>query len=148
QREVIYKRRRNALYGERLELDILNMLNDITEEMVSNAKAANDYESLRLNALSVLGLDYEISKEEFEKGNEANLADDLYTKALAHYRKKNKLVADKALPVIKDIHKTRGATVENILVPFSDGSKNIGVVANLKKAVDTNNAELTRSMEK
>jgi preprotein translocase subunit SecA len=148
QREVIYKRRRNALYGERLELDILNMLNDITEEMVSNAKAANDYESLRLNALSVLGLDYEISKEEFEKGNEANLADDLYTKALEHYRKKNKLVADKALPVIKEIHKTRGATVENILVPFSDGSKNIGVVANLKKAVDTNNAELTRSMEK
>lgn len=148
QREVIYKRRRNALYGERLELDILNMLNDITEEMVNNAKAANDYESLRLNALSVLGLDYEISKEEFEKGSESNLADDLYTKALEHYRKKNKLVADKALPVIKEIYKTRGATVENILVPFSDGSKNIGVVANLKKAVDTNNAELTRSMEK
>jgi preprotein translocase subunit SecA len=148
QREVIYKRRRNALYGERLELDILNMLNDITEEMVSNAKAANDYESLRLNALSVLGLDYEISKEEFEKGSESNLADDLYTKALEHYRKKNKLVADKALPVIKEIYKTRGGTVENILVPFTDGSKTIGVVANLKKAVETNNAELTRSMEK
>src|SRR5690606_24999865 len=148
QREVIYKRRRNALYGERLELDILNMLSDITEEMVSNAKAANDYESLRLNALSVLGLDYEISKEEFEKGSESSIAGDLYTKALEHYRQKNKLVADKALPIIKEIYKTRGATVENILVPFTDGSKNIGVVANLKKAVETNNAELIRSMEK
>jgi preprotein translocase subunit SecA len=148
QREVIYKRRRNALYGERLELDILTMLNDISEELVSNAKNANDYESLRLNALGILGLDYEISKDEFEKADINKLADDLYTKALAHYHMKNKMVADKALPVIKEIYKTRGATVENILVPFSDGTKNIGIAANLKKCVETNNAELVKSMEK
>jgi preprotein translocase subunit SecA len=148
QREVIYKRRKNALYGERLELDILNMLNDITEEMVGTAKGANDYESLRLNALSVLGLDYEISKEDFEKADEPKLADDLYRKALDHYHKKNKIVSEKAMPVIKEIFKTRGATVENILVPFSDGSKNIGIAANLKKCVETGNAELIKAMEK
>ncbi len=67
QREVIYKRRKNALFGERLELDILTMLFDTCEDMVINAKNANDYESLRLNALSTLGLDYEISKETFDK---------------------------------------------------------------------------------
>ncbi|MBX2960994.1 MAG: preprotein translocase subunit SecA [Cyclobacteriaceae bacterium] len=148
QREVIYKRRKNALFGERLELDILNMLNDTSEDLVANAKNANDYESLRLNALGILGLDYEISKDDFEKLDEGKLAYDLYNKALDHYRKKNKMVAEKAFPVIKEIYKTRGATIENILVPFTDGSKNIGVVANLKKSVETQNSELVKSMEK
>lgn len=148
QREVIYKRRKNALYGERLELDILTMLNDTCEDLIANAKNANDYESLRLNALGILGLDYEINKDNFEKLEEDKLADDLYHKALEHYRKKNKMVAEKSLPVIKEIHKTRGATIENILVPFTDGAKNIGITANLKKCVETHNAELVKSMEK
>src|SRR5687767_7884986 len=148
QREVIYKRRRNALFGERLELDILTMLFDTSEEIVTNAKNANDYESLRLNALSTLALDYEISKEDFEKAVPNTLTDDLYHKALAHYHRKNKAVAEKALPIVKEIYKTRGGTVENILVPFTDGQKQIGVAANLTKAVNTNNAELVKSMEK
>ena len=148
QREVIYKRRRNALFGERLELDILTMLFDTCEDMVINAKNGNDYESLRLNALSVLGLDYEISKEAFDKTEQNRLTNELYNKALEHYHKKNKLIAEKSFPIIKDIYKTRGATVENILVPFSDGKKQIGVPANLAKAFETNNTELIKAMEK
>jgi len=148
QREVIYKRRRNALFGERLELDILTMLFDTCEDMVINAKNAMDYESLRLNALSILGLDYEITKETFDKLDQPKLAEDLYNKALEHYHKKNKMVAEKALPIVKEIFKTRGGTVENILVPFTDGQKQIGVAANLTKAVNSNNAELVKSMEK
>jgi preprotein translocase subunit SecA len=148
QREVIYKRRKNALFGERLELDILTMLYDTGEDMIINAKNANDYESLRLNALSTLGLDYEISKEFFDKSEPAKLADDLYSKALEHYHKKNKMVAEKALPIVKEIFKTRGSTVENILVPFTDGKKQIGVAANLAKSVSTDNTELVKSMEK
>ena len=148
QREVIYKRRKNALFGERLELDILTMLFDTCEDMVINAKNAMDYESLRLNALSILGLDYEITKETFDKLDQPKLAEDLYNKALEHYHKKNKMVAEKALPIVKEIFKTRGGTVENILVPFTDGQKQIGVAANLAKAVNTNNAELVKSMEK
>ena len=148
QREVIYKRRKNALFGERLELDILTMLFDTCEDMVINAKNALDYESLRLNALSILGLDYEITKETFDKLDQPKLAEDLYNKALEHYHKKNKMVAEKALPIVKEIYKTRGGTVENILVPFTDGQKQIGVAANLAKAVNSNNAELVKSMEK
>jgi preprotein translocase subunit SecA len=148
QREVIYKRRRNALFGERLELDILTMLFDTCEDMVINAKNASDYESLRLNALSTLGLDYEISKETFDKLDQNKLTDDLYHKALEHYHKKNKMVADKAMPVVNEIHRTRGATIENILVPFTDGTKQIGVAASLTKCVQTNNGELVKSMEK
>jgi preprotein translocase subunit SecA len=148
QREVIYKRRKNALYGERLELDILMMMYDLSEELITSAKNSEDYDSLRLNALSTLGIDYEISQAEFQKGTINKLTEDLYEKALAHYHQKNKMVADKALPVIRDIYKTRGATVDNILVPFSDGIKTIGVGADLKKSVDTNNAELIKAMEK
>ena len=148
QREVIYKRRRNALFGERLELDILTMLFDTSEEMVINAKNASDYESLRLNALSVLGIDYELPKEQFEKTDAAALTNDLYQKALDHYHQKNKMVAEKALPIVREIHKTRGATIENIMVPFTDGTKQIGVAASLEKCVQTNNAELIKSMEK
>lgn len=148
QREVIYKRRRNALFGERLELDILTMLFDTCEEIVINARNAVDYESLRLNALSILGLDYELPKEEFEKTDPEKLTVALYQKALDHYNKKNKVVADKSLPVVREIYKTRGATVENILVPFTDGTKQIGVAASLEKCVQTQNAELIKAMEK
>lgn len=148
QREVIYKRRKNALFGERLELDILTMLFDTSEEMVINAKNSDDYESLRLNALSVLGLDYELSKETFGNTDQEGLTNDLYQKALDHYRQKNKMVAEKALPVVREIHKTRGATIENILVPFTDGARQIGVAASLDKCVKTNNAELIKAMEK
>src|SRR5690606_38934628 len=148
QREVIYKRRKNALYGDRLELDILTMLFDTVEDMAINATASNDYESLRLNALSILGLDYEISKEDFERWDQNTLTQDLYEKTLKHYRQKNKNIAEKALPIIKEIYKTRGATIENILVPFTDGKKQIGISANLARCVETENAELIKSMEK
>jgi preprotein translocase subunit SecA len=148
QREVIYKRRRNALFGERLELDILTMLYDTVEDMVINAKNANDYESLRLNALSTLGIDYEIARDNFEKDDQTKITEDIYEKALAHYHQKNEMVAKKSLPVIQEIYRTRGATVENILVPFTDGSKQIGVTASLAKCVESNNAELVKSMEK
>jgi preprotein translocase subunit SecA len=148
QRDVIYRRRKNALFGERLELDILTMLSDTCEDIALNSKNANDYESLRLNALSILALDYEISREEFEAKPAAAIADELYHRALTHYKQKNKHCAEKALPVIREIHKTRGATIENILVPFTDGTKQIGVAANLQRCVDTSNGELIKAMEK
>src|SRR5882672_78457 len=148
QREVIYKRRRNALFGERLELDILTMLYATCEDMVINAKNASDYESLRLNALSTLGQDYEISRDTFDKLDQQKLTDDLYHKALEHYLHKNKVVAQKAMPIIADIYKNRGATVQEVLVPFSDGLKQIGVAADLKKCVSSGNGELIKSMEK
>jgi preprotein translocase subunit SecA len=136
------------LFGERLELDILTMLYDTAEDTIINAKNASDYESLRLNALSVFGLDYEITKETFDKTNQANLTDDLYNKGLQHYHRKNDAIAKKSLGVVLEIHKTRGATVDNIMVPFSDGKKQIGISANLAKCVATNNGELIKSMEK
>lgn len=148
QREVIYKRRKNALFGERLQLDILTMLYDTCEEVVSNAKATNTEAEFKLQVLSLLGFDFAVNEEEFKKLEIPALVERLYNDALKHYELKNKIVAEKAMPVIQGIYKTRGATIENILVPFTDGTKQIGVTANLKKCVDSGNAELIRAMER
>ncbi len=148
QREVIYKRRRNALFGERLQLDILTMLFDTCEDMVTNAKNGENVDGFKLTVLGTFGFDFPVTKEELEKTDQAVLTEKLYHAALQHYEHKNKTIAGKSLPIIKDIFQNRGATIENILVPFSDGIKQIGVSANLKKCVETGNAELTRAMEK
>ncbi len=148
QREVIYTRRKNALFGERLELDIMNMIYDTCDDIVLNNKAANNYESFKLTVLGVLALDFQIGKEEFEEIDPAQLTEKLYDAAFDHYRQKNQRFAEKALPIIQDIHRTRGATIENILVPFTDGKKQVGVAANLAKCIETENKELIKSMEK
>ncbi len=148
QREVIYTRRRNALYGERLQLDIMNMLYDTCDDIVLNTKAANNYEGFKLTVLSVLGMDYPISEEEFTTIAPEELSRSLYDKAYAHYQQKNNAIAVKALPIIKDIYEKRGATIDDILVPFTDRKKQIGVASNLKKNIDSNCKELIRSMEK
>lgn len=148
QREVIYKRRKNALFGERLQLDILTMLYDTCEDMVANVKAGENLDEFKISLLSTLGIDFQVSEEEFKKLDQRILTERLYDEALKQYNHKNKLAAENAMPIVLDIYKTRGATILDILVPFSDGTKQIGVAANLKKCVDTKNSELIKSMEK
>jgi preprotein translocase subunit SecA len=148
QREVIYKRRRNALFGERLELDILTMLYDTCDDMVANAKAGEGVENFKINVLSLLGFDFTITPDEFAKQDQTVISERLYEEALKHYQHKNKVAAEKSFPIVMDIFKTRGGTIENILVPFTDGIKQIGVAANLKKCVESKNGELIKSMEK
>lgn len=148
QRDVIYTRRKNALFGERLDLDILNMMYDTSEDLVINAKAASDYDSFKLNCLSVLGLDVKITQDEFASSSEAQLSDKLYNLVLSQYNSKNKRVAEQSLPVLKNIQLTRGATVQDIMIPFSDGKKQVGVVANLEKSIETEGKEVIKAMEK
>jgi len=148
QREVIYKRRRNALFGERLQLDILNMLFDTCDDMAANAKAGETLDAFKVNVLTTLGIDLNISEDEFNSMPHASLTEKLYEQALNHYEIKNKAAAQKALPFIKDVYETHGATVKDISVPFTDGIRSIQVAASLKKSIETNNAELIRSMEK
>ncbi|MFM7486899.1 MAG: preprotein translocase subunit SecA, partial [Cytophagales bacterium] len=148
QREVIYKRRKNALFGERLQLDILTMLFDTCDDIVANAKAGENLEEFKLHVLSNLGMDFQVDEDEFKKLSQVTVAEQLYEEALKQYHHKNKVVAEKAWPIVSDIYKTRGATIQDILVPFSDGTKQIGVAANLKKCVETKNGELVKAMEK
>ncbi len=148
QREVIYKRRRNALFGERLQLDILTMLFDTCDDVVANGKAAESLEDFKINTLRTLGVDFTISADEFAKLDQPIISERLYEEALKQYTHKNKMAAEKALPFINDIYRTRGATIQDILIPFTDGAKQIGVAANLKKCVETKNSELIKAMEK
>ncbi|MEQ9423727.1 MAG: preprotein translocase subunit SecA [Cyclobacteriaceae bacterium] len=148
QRDVIYKRRRNALFGERLQIDILNMFYEIAEDTVINSKASEDYDSFKLNCLSLLGLDFQIEREEFLKISNEELIDRVYQEGLNHYGDKNDELAKRALPILLDIQKNRGATIENVLVPFTDGKKQIGVAVGLQKAVDSEARQMVKEMEK
>ncbi len=148
QREVIYTRRRNALFGERLMVDIMSMIFDTVEEVVMNAKGSEDYDGFKLNCISVFGFDFEIPADEFKDLSENELANRLYEAVLIHYKEKNEAIRERALPIVKDIHKTRGATIEDILVPFTDGTKQIGIASSLQKNIDTDCKFLFLSMEK
>jgi preprotein translocase subunit SecA len=148
QREVIYGRRKNALFGERLQLDIMNMLYDICEDIALGSKDDNNLDSLKLNAIAVLGIDFQITQEELDKVDAAVLTEKIYDQAIARYGLKNQTILDKALPILKQLQKTRGATVENVLVPFTDGKKQIGVSVNLNEAIESDGFEVIDSMEK
>ena len=148
QREVIYKRRRNALYGERLQLDIMNMMFDTCEDIVSNAKATDAFDNFRLSILSTLGIDFEISEEEFKTTAVDALTEKLYNSVYENYKRKNDQIREKALPILKDIHTQRGATVKDIMVPFTDQKKQIGVVTSLEKNIENDAKDLILSMEK
>ncbi|WP_018476883.1 preprotein translocase subunit SecA [Pontibacter roseus] len=148
QREVVYKRRRNALYGERLELDIWNMIYDISEDMVVNYKNTGDFENFQLNIIRVFGISTAITEDEFKSTPANQLMERLYNEALNHYLTKNKQIAEQAYPIIADIHQNRGPMIENVAVPFTDGKRQLAAVSNLTKAYESHAMELIRAMEK
>jgi preprotein translocase subunit SecA len=148
QREVVYKRRRNALKGDRLELDILNILFDVCESLIEMGKSTEDPENLRMNIFSSLGIDYQISENDLKSKDLNKLTQELYTVAFENYTKKNSIICETALPIFKRVQEERGATVKDIMVPISDGIKQIGVVCNLDATIQTEGRELIRAIEK
>ncbi|MCC5920291.1 MAG: preprotein translocase subunit SecA [Cyclobacteriaceae bacterium] len=148
QREVIYTRRKNALYGERLQVDIQNMFHDTCEDIVVSTKGAEGYDSFKLTVLSVLGMDFQITEDEFHALSDQELMDRLHAALLKRYAEKNQAILQKAMPILERVHAKKGATVENIVVPFTDGTKEIGVVTSLSKCLDTEGKELISAMEK
>ncbi|MCS5490960.1 preprotein translocase subunit SecA [Algoriphagus limi] len=148
QREVVYRRRRNALKGERLELDILNIMYDVAESIIDMAKSTDDAENLRMNIFTSLGLDYQISENDLKSKDAARLTQELYEAAFKNYQEKNQRIIQTALPVLQRVQDERGATVKDIMVPISDGIKQIGVVVNLEKMLSSEGHELIRSLEK
>ncbi|AGA77695.1 preprotein translocase subunit SecA [Echinicola vietnamensis] len=148
QREVVYKRRKNALMGERLELDILNVMYDVCEGIVEVAKSTEDMESLRMNIYSSLGIDYKFSEDDIKSKPAPVLSQELFDASYKNYVAKNQRVTDRALPVLKDVYENRGATVKEIMVPITDGIKQIGVVCNLQSTLDNEGRDLIRAIEK
>jgi preprotein translocase subunit SecA len=148
QREVVYKRRRHALHGERLKLDIANMMYDTCELIVDENKGKNDFKNFEFELIRYFSITSPISATEFEKLSEMEITAKVYKAALAYYNEKTERSAREALPIITDVYKKEGNTFERIIVPFSDGIKTLNVVTDLKKAYDTQGAQLVADFEK
>ena len=148
QREVIYKRRRHALFGERLQLDIMNMMYETCEDITSNSKGADDFDSFKLSMLGTFGIDYPIDQETFAATGTDKLVDEVYHHVYGQYQGKGEKIGEAILPILKNIQDERGATEKNIIVPFTDGKRQLGVVTDLEEAITTNGGALIQSQEK
>ncbi len=148
QREVIYTKRRHALYGERISVDIANMIYDIAESLVGEFHDFKDFEGFKLDLIRFLSIESPVSESEFIDGKQDDVVDKVYEAALVHYREKSEMVATQAMPVIQNVYDTQRDKFKNIVVPLTDGIKTLQVVANLEKCVETNGKELIRSLEK
>jgi preprotein translocase subunit SecA len=146
QRTVIYNKRRHALMGERIGVDIANMFYDTTGTLAENC--ANDYESLKMETLSLLGSDVTFSEEEFKKMKLANVADVLYDNSLAIFKRRMEKIAEVANPIIKQVYEEQGQKFENIIVPLTDGKRNINVRVNLKEAYESESKEVYKAFQK
>ena len=148
QREVIYKRRRHALYGERLQVDIVNMVYDTCETIVMENKPNNDYSNFEFELIRFSSTTSPFSKEEFNEKDEQVLIEELFQSVYKHYKNKIEANAVAAYPVIKDVYEKQGDRYERIVVPFTDGIKTLQVVTNLKDAYETNGKQLITDFEK
>ena len=148
QREVIYRKRRNALYGDRLAVDIANMLYDVCDHIVNEYQETRDYEGFSFELIKTFGVESPISEEEFLDGKSDKIVEKLYQLALVQYKEKAQLVAQTAYPVIKDVYENAAARYENIAIPITDGIKAMQVLANLKKSFESSGREISLAIEK
>jgi preprotein translocase subunit SecA len=148
QREVIYKRRKHALYGERLQVDIVNMVYDTCEAIVMSNKVNNDYTNFEFELIRFSSTTSPFSKEEFTEKEERVLIDELFKEVYKHYQNKIERNAVAAFPVIKDVYEKQGDRYERIVVPFTDGIKSIQVITNLKEAYESEGKKLVEDFEK
>src|SRR5512136_2196291 len=122
QREVIYSKRRHALLGERLSVDIANMMYDVTENIVNNNKDTGDYDEFQFELIRTLSVDSPVARQDFQKDNNQEIIDAVYEKVIDAYRRKGEVIASTAFPVLKDVYERMSATYENVVVPITDGA--------------------------
>lgn len=148
QREVVYKRRRHALHGERLRVDLANMIFDTSEGIAMSNKAANDFKNFEFELIRYFSMASPISEADFAKMGEQEIAGLIYKEAFKHYREKMQRAADLAYPVIENVYNTQRDRFKRIVVPFTDGVKNLQVVTDLEKAYETKGKQLINDFEK
>ncbi len=148
QREVVYKRRYNALYGERLRVDLANMIFDTSEIIAETNKEANDYKNFEFELIRYFSMNSPITEDEFGKLSAQEIAPTIYKAAFSHYKEKMTRNADLAYPVIENVYKTQRDKFKRIVVPFTDGVKNLQVVTDLEKAYETKGKQLITDFEK
>jgi len=148
QRNVVYKKRNHALFGERLALDLDNSFYSVAVGLINSFKELNDHEGFKLSTIVNFGIETSITTEELDKDDVNSLANRLYDEALIQYRKKTQAMINQTLPIIKNIRKEQGNHIENVAVPFTDGKKAIQALANLDKYLATEGRELNDALER
>ena len=148
QREVVYKRRRHALFGERLKLDIANMLYDTCDLIVTDNKPANDFKNFEFELIRYFSITSPVSESEFNRLTEIELTGKVYKAAYAFYTEKTERSAREAFPIISNVYEDKNNQFERIIVPFTDGIKSLNVVTDLKKAYETKGNQLVADFEK
>jgi preprotein translocase subunit SecA len=148
QRSVIYAKRKNALFGERLDVDMSNMVFDVAEDIVTEYKEDGNFEGFKLEVIKNFSADTTIDEAEFASRNIHTLTDKLFDEVTAFYARKSDAIINQAMPVLLQVYDERGEQIEQILVPFTDGIRSVQVPVGLKKAIDNKGREITKSFEK
>jgi len=147
QREVIYKKRRHALFGERLAIDISNMMYDLCEQIVLENQENADFDNFKMQLLRVLSTEPVVTEKEFLSLPAEEITRQLYDKVYKSYQLKRQRLIENTLPVVKDVYENQ-TQYENIAIPFYDGQKQVQIIANLKKAVESEGKEIPLAFEK
>lgn len=149
QREVIYKRRRHALMGERIGIDIVNMFYDTAVALIEQyANEEMDYEGLRIDTLRVLAIECPFDEQTFRSVKTEKLVDILFEASIQNFKSKMDRMAEIASPVIKQVYEEQGDKYENILIPITDGKRVYNISCNLKEAYQTQSKDVIKSFEK
>ena len=148
QRNVVYKKRNHALFGERLALDLDNAFYSVANGLINSFKELNDHEGFKLAAIVNFGIDTSITASELDKDDVNVLSERLYNEAITQYRRKTDSIIQQTLPIIKNIRKEQGDHIENVAVPFTDGKKQIQALANLDKYLASEGRELNDALER
>ncbi len=148
QREVVYKRRYNALFGERLRVDIANMIYDTAEIIAETNKVAQDYKNFEFELIRYFSMSSPVSEGDFESMTALEIAGNVYKAGYKHYEDKMTRNAEMAFPVIKDVYENQKDKYKRILVPFTDGVKTLNVATDLEKAYESEGKQLVRDFEK
>jgi preprotein translocase subunit SecA len=148
QREVIYKKRKHALSGERLTVDVANMMYDVTESLIDNYHRDGDYEGFDFDLIRSFSMDSPVPAEEFLKASSSEITEKVNQKVIETYKRKEDAISAQAYPVLKDVYDRMSHVYENVVVPISDGIKVFQVITNLKAAAETKGREMVRAYEK
>lgn len=148
QRNAIYKKRRNALYGDRLDLDIQNMFYDVAEEIVNEHFPRKDFESFEVDVIKYLSIESPVSRQDFENTNPGDLIDTLFDNAMTAYEKKSARLAEIAKPAMEQVLSTEGNKYKTIAFPITDGQRGVNAIVNLEDGVKSNGKLLPKTVEK
>lgn len=149
QREAIYKKRNNALHGERLSVDLHNMFVGSVEYIVDSNKRTNNFEGFMFDCLTSLSIDPQMDADTFKSTSVDNLIDQMLDIVMSHYHNKSEQITNLLLPTIKQVYENEGHRYKRIAIPFTDGRTNpLPIAADLKTALDSKGASIMRDIEK